>query len=98
LRAYANRLKTVIDKITNVGQKGYSKTKQCQEVLISIIEGIKKCKKLKISGAVLSIDIKKAFDSISHGYLREVVKFFNFGENIIKNLLTLCTNRSASII
>jgi Reverse transcriptase (RNA-dependent DNA polymerase) len=97
-QAYANRLKTVIDKITNVGQKGYSKTKQCQEVLISIIEGIRKCKKNNLSGAVLSVDIKKAFDSISHGYLKEVLRFFNFGEKFIGCLMTLCTNRYASII
>jgi Reverse transcriptase (RNA-dependent DNA polymerase) len=97
-RVYANRLKTVIDKITNVGQKGYSKTKQCQEVLISIIEGIRKCKKNNLTGAVLSVDIKKAFDSISHGYLKEVLRFFNFGEKIISCLMTLCTNRFASII
>jgi retron-type reverse transcriptase len=97
-RVYANRLIKVIDRVTNVGQKGYSKTKQCQEVLISIIDGIGKCKSKKLSGAVLSIDIKKAFDRISHNYLKEVLRFFNFGENLINCLLTLCTNRFASII
>jgi Reverse transcriptase (RNA-dependent DNA polymerase) len=95
---YANRLKKVIDRFTNVGQKGYSKTKQFQEVLISIIDGLKKFKNKKLSGAVLSIDIKKAFDSISHCYLKEVLRYFNFGENLINCLLTLCTNRFASII
>jgi retron-type reverse transcriptase len=97
-RTFANRLQPVMDKITSVGQKGYSKTKQCQEVLISIINGISKCKKNKIKGAILSLDIKKAFDSISHSYLRAALKFFNFGDNFIRNILTLSTGRRASII
>jgi len=37
-RALAERLKQVMDKITQVGQKGYSSSKQCQEVLINIID------------------------------------------------------------
>jgi Reverse transcriptase (RNA-dependent DNA polymerase) len=42
-RAYTNRLRPVMDKITTIGQKGYSKNKYCQEVIMSIIEGINKC-------------------------------------------------------
>jgi Reverse transcriptase (RNA-dependent DNA polymerase) len=59
-RAYATRLGTVMDKLTRIGQKGYSKTKQCQEVLISIVNGIAKCKREKIKGAIVSLDIKKS--------------------------------------
>jgi hypothetical protein len=40
----------------------------------------------------------KAFDTLSHGYLREVFKFFNFGPNIIKWLSLLGENRSACIL
>jgi Reverse transcriptase (RNA-dependent DNA polymerase) len=97
-RVFATRLKRVIDKVTSVGQKGYSKTKQCQEVLISLITGIEKCKKLKKRGALISLDIKKAFDSVSHSFLKSALKFFNFGDKFIANFMTLCTNRMASII
>jgi hypothetical protein len=44
------------------------------------------------------LDIKKAFDSISHSYLKAALQFFNFGEKFIVNILTLCTGRKASII
>jgi hypothetical protein len=97
-RVYTNRLKRVIDKITAVGQKGYSEKKYCQEVLIMLIEGIKKCEKNKIKGAIISLDMKKAFDSISHSYLESVLKFFNFGPNFIKAIKVLCTNRQAAVI
>ncbi len=40
----------------------------------------------------------KAFDMLSHGFVREVLKFFNFGPNLIRWLTLLGENRSASII
>ncbi len=43
-RAIAERLKRVIGKITNVGQKGYNSSKQCQEVLITLIDEIQTAK------------------------------------------------------
>ena len=67
-----------MDKLTSVGQKGYSTNKQCQEVLISLIDSIQLCKKKNIRSALLSLDIKKAFDSLSHTYLKNVLTFFNF--------------------
>jgi hypothetical protein len=47
---------------------------------------------------VSTLDIKKAFDSISHSYLKAALQFFYFGEKFIGNTLTLCTGRKASII
>ncbi len=45
----------------------------------------------------MSLDIKKAFDSLSHSYLRCVYEFYNFGPNLIKWLILLGTNRRACI-
>ncbi len=88
-RAIANRLKTVIDKLTPVSQRGYSKSRQCQEVLISVIEGVNEAKLKNKKGAVLCLDIAKAFDKIKHDYMNGVYRFFGFGDNLIKwlNLL-----------
>jgi hypothetical protein len=87
-----------MDKITKVGQKGYSSTKQCQEVLINIIDSIQSCKANGKSGALISLDIRKAFDTISHDYLLKAYRFFNFGDNIIRWLQVIGTNRRACII
>ena len=86
-----------MDKLTPVCQKGYSSTRRCQEVLIQLLENNENCKKLGKQAAILSLDIKKAFDSIGHQYLSKVLDFFNFGSNIKKWLLLLCTNRTACI-
>jgi hypothetical protein len=65
-RVIANRLGKVMDKITKVAQKGFSSTKYCQEVLISIVDAINNLHHNRKSATLLSLDIKKAFDSTSH--------------------------------
>ena len=97
-RAITSRLRKYMDKMTPICQKGYSGTRYCQEVLITVIESIEKCHKKKQRAALLSLDIKKAFDSLSHSYLQGVYKFFNFGPRLIKWLTIMCTNRKACVI
>jgi hypothetical protein len=97
-RAIARRLQKYMDKLTGIGQKGYSCTKQCQEVLINIVDSISTLKANGKNGALISLDIKKAFDSTSHKYLQLVYNFFNFGPNFIRWLNLLGTNRRACII
>jgi len=97
-RVITRRLKKYMDKMTPICQKGYSSTRYCQEVLIQVIEGIEKCNSRKIKGAVVSLDIKKAFDSLSHSYLQCVYKFYNFGPNLIKWITLLSTKRKACVI
>ncbi len=87
-----------MDKITKVGQKGFSGSKYCQEVLIGIVDTINHVSLRNKNGVLLSLDIKKAFDSTSHSYLQMVYRFFNFGPNFIKWLNLIGTNRKACII
>jgi hypothetical protein len=87
-----------MDKMTPVAQSGYSKTRRCQEVLVTLIDCIQDCRINNKKQGLLSLDIRKAFDTISHDYLNQVYKFFNFGPNIIGWLNTLGTGRQACII
>ena len=86
-----------MDKMTPVCQKGYSTTRRCQEVLLQLIENIEECKIKNQAAAILSLDIRKAFDSIGHQFLSKVLDFFNIGPNMKKWLLILSTNRTACI-
>jgi len=97
-RALTARLKKYIDKLTPLGQKGYSETRYCQEVLIEINDRIEECQKNMTKGALLSLDMSKAFDSISHEYMEAVLRFFNFGPNFIRWIKLIATNRTACII
>ncbi len=66
-------------------------------MLINVIENIAHCKKNNIAACILSIDQSKAFDSVSHLYMREVYRFFGFGSDFIRIIETLCNNRTACI-
>jgi len=87
-----------MNKLTPCAQKGYANGRYCQEVLIGVIDSIETCKHKNIKGALLSLDIQKAFDSLSHSYLQNVFKFFNFGPNISRWLTVLSMNRAARIV
>ncbi len=87
-----------MNKLTPCAQKGYANGRYCQEVLIGVIDTIETCKAKKIKGGLLSLDIQKAFDSLSHSYLQNIFKFYNFGPNISRWLTLLSTNRAARII
>jgi hypothetical protein len=56
------------------------------------------CNVNAVSGALLSIDQSRAFDTISHKYMSEVYKFFGFGENFINVMDTIGTGRTAAIL
>ena len=51
-----------------------------------------------IPGLLLLIDFEKAFDSISWDFLLSVLKFFNFGESIIKWVKVFYNNISSAVI
>ena len=97
-RVLTNRLRSYVDKLTPIGQKGYSETRQCQEVLISVSDCVSKCNHSKIKGALLSLDISKAFDTLSHSFLDSTLIFFNFGVNFRRWIKILATNRTACVI
>ena len=47
--------------------------------------------------AMVLIDFKKAFDSVSHEYLIELLTFFNVSPHMIKNFKTMLNGRMARI-
>jgi hypothetical protein len=97
-KAVNNRLDLVIDKLTSINQKAYSKTRYIQEALISTINTIRHCDVNNVKGSILSIDQKKAFDSVFHGYMDAVYIFFGFGPRFRQLLKTIGTGRKARVI
>ncbi len=47
---------------------------------------------------VLCVDFLKAFDSVEHAYIENVLQFFNFGPNMIRKVTSLLKNRMAKVI
>jgi hypothetical protein len=96
-RAINNRLNKVVNRICSRSQKGFNDKRFTQECLINVIETISHCNNNGISGAVVAVDMAKAFDTLSHAFLRDVFRFFGFGPQITKWLELLGQNRMACI-
>ena len=96
LRSFRKHLP--IDSNTSDSQKAYSKTKVIHEALMNILQCIKKGKLENKRLALLAIDFKKAFDSVSHEYILEILKFFNYSDYMIKIVRTTMKKKMAGIL
>jgi Reverse transcriptase (RNA-dependent DNA polymerase) len=97
-RAVNNRLKKFNDRFTTRAQKGFTPNRYLHEVILNISQNISHCKKNNISGAIVSIDLAKAFDTIHHGFVRAAYKFFGVKEKFLDVMDTIGTNRFSRII
>ena len=65
---------------------------------MNILQFIKKGKLENKRLALLAIDFKKAFDSVSHEYILEILKFFNYSDYMIKIVRTTMKKKIAGIM
>jgi hypothetical protein len=98
-RVINTRFQKFVDRLLSRAQKGFTftKSRQIQEVIINIMEGMDFCNKNGISDVLVSIDQSKAFDSVSHAFMDKVYDFFGFGERIKSWFKTIGTGRTACI-
>ncbi len=97
-RAINARLNSIVNRICSRAQKGFNSQRYTQEVLINVLETIRFCNTNGINGALVAVDMAKAFDTLSHHFLREVFRFFGMGPRIIEWLTLLGENRQACIL
>ena len=97
-RAINNRLKKFADRFCSRAQKGYTSARHIQEVLINVLENIAFCKSNNVPGAVVAVDISKAFDTVLHSFMNEAYRFFGVGNTFISMMETLGSGRNACII
>ena len=68
-RALNSRLEKVVDRICSRARKGFNSNRYTHEVLINVWETISHFKQNNINGAVVAVDMAKAFDTLSHNFL-----------------------------
>ena len=82
-KTIANRVKSVITKITDHSQTGFIKGRYIGEnirLLFEIIDSVEENK----PGLIFFSDFEKAFDSIDYSFMMNCLRHFNFGEEFIK--------------
>ena len=60
--------------------------------IINILNLMKYANRKKLESLILLIEFRKAFDSLSHKYIDECLKMFNFGHSIIDGFATSLFN------
>jgi len=78
-KALANRMSKHLDKIIHPAQTAYIPTRSVMDNLRSNIYYRDYCKKAGIDGVIISLDAKKAFDSVSHDYILNTLKAYGVG-------------------
>lgn len=78
-KALAFRLRLVIHKIVSNDQKGFIKGRNASQLLREIDDIIEHEKAIESQSLIFSIDYRKAFDTISTQFLKNVFGYFGFG-------------------
>ena len=84
--------------IVNLDQSGFLKGRNIGNSIRLILDIIDYTDLNDIPGAILLLDIEKAFDSVSHDLLFQVLKHFNFRDQFISWIETIYSCRKSYII
>ena len=91
-------MKSALPELISSHQTAYVKNRCISESGRLISDVSEMCDILDISGYLLTVDIKKAFDSLDHDFLLFVLKKFGFGENFIHWIKVLLNKQQSCVI
>ncbi len=94
----ANRLGKYLSKIIGRSQKGFMSNKNINTCTVNVMNSIDRAWGLRTPTGVMCVDFAKAFDSVEHLMIRNVMKFFGFGEIMTGMVMTLLKDRKSRII
>ncbi len=94
----ANRVSTILDKLISPSQTAYVPGRVVHDNL-RVFDFYKYyCKSHNVDALLVSLDAKKAFDSVSHKYMHKVLTGYGFSESFIDLVKLLYNDIKASIL
>ncbi|KAL9967827.1 hypothetical protein ACROYT_G026124 [Oculina patagonica] len=97
-KAIAKRLEAVLPSIIHYNQSAYVKDRTICDAVRSIEDILEYTKRYQIEGRLVSIDFKKAFDSVSRDFLFRTLSAFHFGPSFKQWIQTFYTNISSCVL
>lgn len=96
-KTLANRVKKILSDLIHPDQSGFLKGRNIGNNVRLIIDIIEYTESEQIPGAILLLDIQKAFDSVSHDFLCCVLRKFNFSNEFIDWIKVFYSGRKSYV-
>jgi len=97
-KALALRTSKIIHKLVDTNQTGYVPGRQVTDNIRLLEEIINNANIMNEKGFLITLDAQKAFDSIDHEYLIDLLKVYNFPDEYIRWIKVLYNNLNASVL
>jgi len=97
-KVIARRLKKNLSNNISAEQFGFLEGRQIHEAIGVAQEGLHSLKTKKLKGAVLKIDLSKAYDKVSWLFLRLLLTHLGFGIDFIRWVMSCITTVSFSVL
>ena len=91
-KAIANRLKKVLPDIISKDQTGFFQNRHISQNIRVMLDILEYTLLSKMPAIIVSIDFEKAFDRVSYNCLWKILRYFRFGEKVIKWIQLLFFN------
>jgi len=94
----AKRIETVLPKLEHSDQTGFMKGRYIGENIRLINDVMEYTMAEKKGGILVSLDFKKAFDTLEWQFVKKILGLFNFGENVKKWVRIFYANIESTVI
>jgi hypothetical protein len=94
----ANRIGKYLPKLIGRSQKGFMSNKNINTCTVNVMNSISRSWEMSLPTGIMCVDFAKAFDSVEHEMITNVLKFFGFGEFVVGMVSTLLNDRKSRII
>jgi len=97
-KLYSDRVSKVLDKVIHPSQTAYVPGRCVHDNLRMFEFYNKYCRDNNVDALLISLDAKKAFDSVSHKYLHRVLQAYGFSDSFIQTVKMLYNDIKANVL
>ena len=97
-KAISTRIKNLLPFLISTNQTAHVKNRFISESGRVISDILEISNSLALEGFLVTVDIEKAFDSVNHCFLLQILQLFGFGIGFVSWIKTVLNNQESCII